>query len=203
MQSSRASENIWGELMNDLYSFVCRGLLAEASLDKAGRQRRRQFGTRDAGQAQHTLSFDLLDPDLLADAQRMSMAYTAIHAFENTIRKLVIKAMAESHGENWWSKVPERIQKTVKSRMEEDAKFRWHGTRGSTQINYCDFGDLSSIIVTNWTVFEPVVSNMEWAKSVLSTLEKSRNIIMHGGVLAKEDVERVGMNIRDWVRQTG
>lgn len=30
-----------------------------------------------------------------------------------------------------------------------------------------------------------------------------RNIVMHGGVLAKEDIERVGMNIRDWIRQTG
>jgi hypothetical protein len=26
---------------------------------------------------------------------------------------------------------------------------------------------------------------------------------MHGGVLAKEDIERIGINIRDWIRQTG
>jgi len=87
--------------------------------------------------------------------------------------------------------------------MDEDAKFRWHGTRGGSEITYCDFGDLSSMIVTNWGVFEDVVGNMEWAKQLLSTLEKSRNIVMHGGVLAAEDVERIGMNIRDWVRQVG
>lgn len=189
--------------LDHLYSFVCRGLLAEASLDKVGRQRRRHFGPEDAARVRQSLSFDLLDTDLLADAQRMSIVYTAVHAFENSVRRYVIRAMAESHGEGWWGKVPERIQKTVKTRMEEDAKFRWHGARGSTEINYCDFGDLSSIIVTNWTVFEPVVANMEWAKGVLSTLEKSRNIVMHGGVLAKEDIERIGMNIRDWIRQTG
>src|SRR5258707_6006669 len=120
------------------------------------------------GSTTDSLSFGLLDSDLLADAQRMSIAYTAIHAFENTVRKLVIKAMAESHGESWWTKVPERIQKTVKTRMEEDARFRWHGARGSTEINYCDFGDLSSIIVTNWSMFEPVVANMEWAKAVIN-----------------------------------
>ena len=91
----------------------------------------------------------------------------------------------------------------VKTRMEEDAKFRWHSSRGGTEITYCDFGDLSAIIVTNWPVFEPVIANMEWAKAVLNTLEKSRNIVMHGGVLAKEDIERIGMNVRDWVRQTG
>jgi hypothetical protein len=119
------------------------------------------------------------------------------------VRKLVIKGMAERHGETWWEKVPEKIRKTVKTRMDEDAKFRWHGSRGSTEINYCDFGDLSSIINVNWDVFTDVVSNLEWAKGVLSTLEKSRNTVMHGGILAKEDIERVGMNIRDWIRQTG
>jgi hypothetical protein len=189
--------------MDHLYSFVCRGMLAEASLDKVGRQRRRHFGAEDAQHLRQSLSFDMLDSDLLADAHRMSIVYTAIHSFENMVRKFVIKAMAEAHGEGWWAKVPERIQKTVKSRMEEDAKFRWHGARGSSEINYCDFSDLSSMIVTNWAVFEPVVANLEWAKAVLNSLEKSRNIVMHGGVLAKEDVERIGMNIRDWIRQIG
>jgi hypothetical protein len=189
--------------MDQLYSFLCRGMLAEASLDKVGRQRRRHFGMQDAAQVRLSLSYDMLDADCLADALRMSVVYAAIHAFENMVRKFVTEAMAEAHGEGWWTKVPERIQKTVRTRMEEDAKFRWHGARGSSQINYCDFGDLSSVIVTNWDIFEPVVANMEWAKAVLSALEKSRNIVMHGGVLAKEDIERIGMNIRDWIRQTG
>lgn len=188
---------------DQLYAFVCRGLLAEASLDKVGRQRRRHFGTPDAAQVRQTLSFDLIDSDLLADAQRMSVVYTAIHAFENSVRQLVMKAMAEKYSSTWWGKVPDRIQRNVKIRMEEDAKFRWHGARGTSEINYCDFGDLASIIVTNWAVFENLVVNLEWAKALLSTLEKSRNIVMHGGILAKEDIERVGMNIRDWIRQTG
>ena len=189
--------------MNTLYSFVYRGILTDASLDKVGRQRIRQFGVADSAKLQASLCFDLLDADLLLEAQRMSLVYTAIHTFENIVRKLVVKAMAEKHKEEWWSKVPERIQKTARTRMEEDSKFRWHGARGTAEVNYCDFGDLSSIIVTNWTVFEDLIGNMEWAKGVLNTLEKSRNIAMHGGVLAKEDVERVGMNIRDWIRQTG
>jgi len=111
--------------------------------------------------------------------------------------------MSEKHGPAWWEKVPERIQKTSKSRMEEDSKFRWHGARGATEVNYCDFGDLSSVIVTNWAIFEDLLGNMEWAKATLNSLEKSRNIVMHGGTVAKEDVERIGMNIRDWIRQAG
>ena len=189
--------------MDELYTFVYRGILTEESLDKVGRKRRRHFGPEDALQLREALSFDMLDQDFLSEAQRMSIIYTAIHAFENMVRELVKKAMAEAHGEAWWSKVPDRIQKKVISRTEEDAKFRWHGTRGASEITYCDFGDFSSIIVTNWNEFENVLSDMEWTKAVLSTLEKSRNIVMHGGMLAKEDVERIGMNIRDWIRQAG
>ena len=187
----------------DLYSFVYRGCLTEEALDLTGRRRRSHFGAESAGELQQSLSFDLLDPELLVEAQRMSVVYAAVHAFENTVRAMVTKAMAEKHGPTWWEKVPERIQKTSKSRMEEDAKSRWHGARGSSVINYCDFGDLSSIIVTNWEVFEDLLGNMEWAKATLNALEKSRNTIMHGGCLAKEDVERIGMNIRDWIRQAG
>ncbi|MBX3415964.1 MAG: hypothetical protein KF851_00045 [Pirellulaceae bacterium] len=188
---------------DQLYSFVYKGILTDESLDGCGRKSKSHFGTEDSLRLERSLSYDLLDNDRLSTAKRMSYVYTAIHAFENMVRSLVTKAMTEAFPNDWWSKVPERIQKMAKSRMEEDAKFRWHGARGTDPINYCDFGDLSSIIVTNWSVFEDVVGNMEWAKGVLNTLEKSRNIIMHSGTLANEDIERIGMNIRDWIRQTG
>ena len=189
--------------MEDLYTFIYKGLLTEESLDKAGRQKRHHFGTEDAAQLRQALSFDMLDYDMLSEAQRMSVVYTAIHAFENTVRQLVKYNMAEVLGETWWDNVPERIQKKVKSRMEEDAKFRWHGTRGGSEITYCDVADLSSIIVTNWENFEDILVNLEWSKAILNALERSRNIVMHGGVLAQEDVERIGLNIRDWIRQAG
>jgi hypothetical protein len=187
----------------DLYSFVYRAVLTEEALDKAGRRRRSHFGSEDARTMQRSLSFDYLDPDLLAQAQRMSIVYAALHSFENAVRSTVTKAMAEKYGETWWDKVPERIRKSARSRMDEDSKFRWHGARGATEVNYCDFGDLSSIIVTNWEVFEDLLGNMEWAKAALNALEKSRNIVMHGGTVANEDIERIGMNIRDWIRQAG
>ena len=203
MRYSKHFAIIWGSPMTQLYDFVYRGMLTDESLDKVGRKRRRSVGAEELEKLRAALSFDMLDQEFLSEAQWMSVVYTGIHAFENTVRQLVKKGLTEAHAEEWWSKVPERIQKKVKTRMDEDAKFRWHGSRGASHIHYTDFGDLSSIIVTNWDVFEELLSDMEWAKSVLSTLEKSRNIVMHGGVLAKEDIGRIGMNIRDWIRQAG
>lgn len=189
--------------MKDLYNFVYRGVLTDESLDKAGRKARNVLGPEDAERIRSALAFDLLDSDRTVNAEKMAIIYTAIHAFENSVRHFVVTGMAEAHEEEWWSKVPEKVRKKVQSRMEDEAKFRWHGARGGGEIEYCDFGDLTSIIAVNWAVFEHVLSDLEWVKAILSILERSRNIIMHGGVLARQDIERIGMNIRDWVRQAG
>lgn len=189
--------------MEHLYAFVYRGVLADAALDRVGRMKRRHLSEEELRQIRTSLCIDLLDEELLDASRLMAAVYAALHTFENMIRAFVMKAMAEAHQEAWWEEVPERVRKRVKGRMEEEAKFRWHGTRGASEMNYCDFGDLSSIIVTNWTTFEDVVGNLEWAKQVLGTLEKSRNVVMHGGTLDKEDIERIGINIRDWIRQVG
>ncbi len=190
-------------MMKELYPFVYKGLLTEESLDKAGRKTSYKFGAEDARRINDKLSLDMLDDETIASAQRMALVYAAIHAFENTVRKFVRLAMQEAYPEDWWSKVPSKIQQKAKTRIEEEAKFRWHGSRGGAEIEYCDFGDLSSIIVTQWDIFKDVLVDREWAKSLLGVLERSRNIVMHGGVLAMQDIERIGGNIRDWVRQAG
>lgn len=192
-----------GNNLNALYPFVYRGLLTEESLDKAGRQTKVGFGDDEAALVMNKLSYDMLDEEAVIIAQRMALVYTAIHAFENMVRDYVKTAMFEKHKDNWWEKVPNRIDKKVKSRMDDDAKFKWHGTRGGAEIEYCDFGDLSAIIMVNWSDFELTLHDSEWVKSVLGVLERSRNIVMHGGVLAIQDIERIGGNIRDWVRQAG
>lgn len=77
----------------DLYSFVYRGILSEEALDRTGRRRRNHFGAEQARALQKSLSFDIIDPQLLAEGQRMSVIYTAIHAFENAVRGMVVKGM--------------------------------------------------------------------------------------------------------------
>ena len=192
-----------GKVVEELYPFVYRALLTEESLDKAGRKTKATLDSAEKALITEKLAYGMLDDEALVAAQRMALVYSAIHAFENMVREFVKATLIEVHHENWWSKVPDRIQKRVTTRMADDTKFKWHGTRGGSEIEYCDFGDLSSIIVVNWSDFELSLSDMEWAKSLLGILERSRNIVMHGGVLANQDIERIGGNIRDWVRQVG
>ena len=43
----------------------------------------------------------------------------------------------------------------------------------------------------------------DWAAAIFDVIERSRNVIMHSGVLDKEDIQRLGINIRDWIKQVG
>ena len=189
--------------IDSIYPFIYKGLLTEESLDKAGRRTRRSLEGSEVSLIAEKLSYEMLDESALLDAKRMSLVYTAIHAFENMVREYVKSTLIEAHQEKWWEKVPERIKAKVAKRMEDNSKFKWHGTRGGSEMEYCDFGDLSAIIAVNREDFEITLSDIEWAKSVLSVLERSRNIVMHGGLLAIQDIERIGGNIRDWIRQVG
>jgi hypothetical protein len=78
-----------------------------------------------------------------------------------------------------------------------------HSPRGDELINYTEFGDLASIVGQNWSHFEDHLQSQDWVRQIISTVERSRNVIMHSGELGLQDVERIGTAIRDWIRQVG
>jgi len=55
----------------------------------------------------------------------------------------------------------------------------------------------------NYEFFEVHIVSLEWAKQIFTTLEKSRNVIMHSGEPGDRDIERTGINIRDRLSQVG
>ncbi|KQT17551.1 hypothetical protein ASG31_09115 [Chryseobacterium sp. Leaf404] len=189
-----------------LYSFAFKGLLTEEALDKTARLKKSKFGNEELQKIKQSLCYEDFDEELLIKAQKMAVVYTAITAFENTVREFISKKLLENKGENWWEIcVSEKIRNKAESRRLEESKIRWHTPRGDTIINYTEFGDLLSIIrnAENWTFFEPHITSMEWADQIIRTIERSRNVIMHSGELVNQDIERIGMYIRDWFNQVG
>ncbi|HYQ84973.1 MAG TPA: Swt1 family HEPN domain-containing protein, partial [Rubrobacter sp.] len=160
----------------EAYAFVFRGLLAEEALDRAGRRIRDVSGTLDREYA-HKLSIELLDEELIASARRMATVYTAIAAFENSVRALVSSTMLEAKGESWWSEVKAEIRNRAEARQENEAKHKFHSQRGDASLNYTDLKDLLSIIRANWEAFEPFLPSVDWTASVLDAVERSRNVI--------------------------
>jgi hypothetical protein len=190
---------------DQLYSFAFRGLLTEEALDHAGRKSKVLQSVAIEQAVAKSVALEILDDDLVGRARRMATVYTAIAAFENSVRDFVSKRLLEHAGESWWTQcVSERIRtKAEKLRVEEE-KVRWHTPRGEQPIYYTVFGDLAAVISQNWEQFEPHIrTTQDWVSQILGTLERSRNVIMHSGELANVDIERVGTVIRDWVKQVG
>lgn len=182
-----------------IYDFVYRAMLTEEALDAAGRAQRINL---DETKVADALSFDLFDDDLLAEARLMSTVYTAIAAFEMSVRRFVKKVLIDTHEEEWWEKgVSEKIRKFAESRRTDEEKAKWHGVRGTDLLSYTELGHLSQIMQQNWEHFEAYVPRVDWATALFSTLERSRNVIMHSGSLSIPDIERIGMHIRDWNKQ--
>lgn len=188
----------------DLYSFAFRALLAESALDKTPRISRISLTSNVDADVASRLPIAALDEDLVSRAKRMATVYVAIAAFENTVRDFVSKRLLEIVGANWWkSSVSEKLRNKAEARMAQEAKVRWHTPRGDEPLNYTEFGDLASIIANNWEYFENHLESQDWARQIMATLERSRNVIMHSGELGLQDIERIGTAIRDWIRQVG
>jgi Swt1-like HEPN len=186
-----------------VYEFVYRGQLAEQALDSAGRKNRRQAAWASEETAK-VLSLDLLDDQHVDNARAMANVYIAVASFENSVRDLITSVLSEQVGANWWEAcVSEKIRTRAQQKIEEEDKVRWHVQRGASPINYTLMSDLVSILRQNWTHFEPHIPTIEWAAGLMDVIERSRNVIMHSGMLSRTDVERVGIYIRDWIKQVG
>ena len=186
---------------DELYSFAYRGLLTREAI---GDQRQISGSRMTAEHIAARLPIDEVDEVFIEPAQEMAVVYTAIAAFENSARDFVEKRLIEEVGADWWEKcLNEKRRKKAESRLEEENRIRWHATRGDSLLQYTEIADLSSIIVTNHDYFVAIVPDPEWAKQIFKTLERSRNIIMHSGYLEAEDIERLGMALRDWYAQVG
>lgn len=187
-----------------LYAFIMRGELTKSALEKTETVSKYSMSEVLAHEYIDSLSLDLLDEELVNSARAMATVYTAIAAFENSVRRFVVKILIETKGENWWADcVPGKIRRNAESRKREEEKIRWHTPRGDSMINYTEFGDLVSIMSQNLDLFEAYIVSIDWARQIIQTIERSRNVIMHSGELGRKDIERIGTNIRDWISQVG
>ncbi len=188
---------------NDLYAFVFRGALAEDSVHRA-LEVNSPAPIDPPERIAQKIPLDLFDKSFVLSASKMASVFTAIASFENSARKFIQDRLLEQVGADWWIKcVSKEIRGEAEKRKRDEEQIRWHGARGSSMIFYTQLGDLPTIIQKNFTFFEDYIESVEWARQIFKALERSRNVIMHSGELSMNDIERVAMNIRDWVRQVG
>lgn len=184
-----------------IYEFVYRARLSEEALDRAGRISKSSH-LYDSQKTRDLLSIDVLDAEHVARAEKMSLVYTTVAAFENSVRDLIKSILIEAIGVDWWTiGVSDKIRRAAEVRMEEEKKIRWHVQRGEDPIRFTMLPNLANIISQNFEHFEPYLHNLDWVKNVFEIVERSRNVIMHSGTLSDRDIARLGSLVRDWNSQ--
>jgi hypothetical protein len=145
-----------------------------------------------------------LPPNLANEADRMSEIYPMMFILENLMRYVVTSVLTDAYNSDWWNEpnvVSNDIKKEVEKRKAQEGVNRWHYERGSHEIFYTNFGDLSSIISTNWSHFKPLFNKLGWIQAKLEEVELSRNIIAHNNVLPKREFDRIELCLGDLKRQ--
>ena len=189
--------------VSQLYNFAFRGVLTEEALDGQGRKRKMLLKLSDEDIVR-AIALESLDSVHVANARAMAIVYTAIAAFESGVRELVTKVLKDKYAEEWWDKgFPTSVREKAMKRIADEQNARWHSQRGQDPINYTLLGDLKNAMNNNWTEFKDIVGQLSWASGIFEVVERSRNVIMHSGTLEREDIDRLGVNIRDWVKQVG
>ncbi len=187
-------------------SFIFKAQLAQSEINKILDKPTENHGVTFESVSKK-VSLDHLDKDLVADAKKMSAVYIAIATFENMLREIVSEKLLEEKGESWWQSdvISSDIRKRAEKKKTDGNQHRWHAQRGVNLLNFTELKDLVSIICkdSNWLIFEDLFGNADWVRHTVKSLERSRNVIMHSGQLSLEDIERVGLIIRDCVRQLG
>jgi Swt1-like HEPN len=188
----------------DLRDFLFRGLMFEAeaiNFQGAGIQ----VGA-DTKQAEERLLSEALSPFNVItrnNALEMARLYSVLHCFENEVRALIRETLEEKEGPEWLDKLPQGAKKFAEGRQKTAFADSWLEGEKSDLLGFVDFGQLASIIVEKWALFEDIVPSQHWLKQRMDELEKARNFIAHNRMLLPTEFQRVYMYIADWNRAIG
>lgn len=144
-----------------------------------------------------------LEKKTIQNCKKMSETYQLFYLLENSIRSFILSILqSEYQSEDWWNtRVRQKIKDAVVIRTKKEKENRWHAQRGGHYIHYTDFRNLKEIIVDNWGIFKRFFPDQSWIISRLKELELSRNIIAHNNPLPQDEVSRIKLYLKDWIKQ--
>jgi hypothetical protein len=139
-----------------------------------------------------------------AEAALMSRHYELFYCLENSIRKLISETLEDSDGTGWWKsgKVPEKIVGAAEERIQREVD-TGVTRRSEAAIDYTTFGELSVIITSNWDLFGAIFSSRRAVEKVMSSLNVLRGPIAHCCPISEDEIVRLRLTIRDWIRMIG
>jgi len=185
-----------------LTDFMFRGLLAKHAIRDMQAVGLLRVPAADAQEHSEIDLFAPVSEQVRSGSLYMQRCFRLLYVLENVVREFVREVLEEIDKENWFEKrasIP--MKKKVEDRKATEGKNQWHTGRNDHPIYYLDFGDLTLLIQNHWSEFKDLLPNQSWAVSRLQDAERSRNVIAHTNLLSDEEVVRLEMHVRDWIRQ--
>jgi hypothetical protein len=185
-------------------SFIFKGMCASRAIGdlRALGLVREPTTTRDTAR-DHDL-FVPVQEHIRSGSLHMQRCYRLLFVLENFVRDFVSTRFSEIDGEDWFEKrATNAMKQRVTDRKQKEESNAWHTGRNEAPIFYLDFGDLALLITNHWSVFRDLLPDQHWVQSRMQEAERSRNVIAHTNVLAADEIARLEMYLRDWIRQIG
>lgn len=150
------------------------------------------------------LTNPLLPAEKLQEAKAMAAIYPLLYVVENSMREVIKRVMARKFGVDWWdtelnSGKLKNIHIKVAERMQTEGRTSWHQKRGSHSIDYTDFSDLATIILSKHEHFVPdIIGDREWFAQFMKELTPSRNVVCHMNPLDSHNVDDIKVRAKRW-----
>lgn len=184
-------------------SFGMSGFLINEELREVERRLSLDLGHGSSNRADEEASeyYPQFEGAVRDEAAKMSKHYEVFYCLEISIRKLVSETLADSFGADWWNgtSVPQRIKDDVRDRVQKELD-SGVTRRSDDLLNYTTFGELSVLITTNWTLFEPIFNSRRAVERIMSSLNLLRGPIAHCCPISDDEVDRLRLTVKDWFR---
>jgi ribonucleotide reductase alpha subunit len=149
-------------------------------------------------------SIQTLPTDIKDKGVEMAEVYLYLYCIENTIRIFIENVCKAKYGENYFQSivVSNSVRNSINTRKNEEQKNLWLSfRRGSSDLFYLDFSDLSAIITNNWDLFKQYFPEQAWISTKLTEMSKCRNLIAHNSYVGQHEKELMRLYYHSILKQ--
>lgn len=149
---------------------------------------------------------DFSDP-YLANPQLPTEAYSILFILENSLRLFITRVLSATYGQSWWTEIVKKkatqdIATKVNERKTNESSNWHHSKRGVHEIYYTDYSGLLTIMRSFDPQFSPYFKKLPEKNlpGKLAELTQTRNIVAHNNPIGKNDLDRLRVHARDWMK---
>lgn len=145
------------------------------------------------------IDIDLFPFKIWIKAEKMAEFYKIYFTLENSIRDMIKTVLQEKYGSDWLKHIPKKVLDGMNKFRKEEME---SGMEISNDIlEYAYFGDLITILESNERDFDNI-GDLKKAKPILSSFNKSRNVVAHSRMLTQDEISRFLVLVKTWLRMS-